>query len=448
MSPPDPVRAARRLALEVPIVRYQLRCGLKLLVSPRAGAPVTAAQLFLRDCPALEPEGKEGLAYLVGALADQGTRRRDEEEIAELLERAGGSIHGDAHGLSGNIAGPSWKLLLELMAEIATQPTFPQKEVRRQKQRLLDRLLLERDDPRVQGEQLFRKLVYGSHWLGRPSYGSIESVASLARGDLARFHRRAWIPEHAVLGVCGDVDPAEVRSVLERSLAGWAPGRAADLPPAVFPPAEVRADAFRAERAQVHLFVGHLGVRRNHPDYPALVVMDHVLGTGPGFTNRISRRLRDELGLAYTVNAAIHSSAGVLPGTFTAYIGTSPKHVGTAIEGFLREIGRIQEEAVGREELQTAKDYLVGSFALSFQRAARRASYLVSVERHGLPADNLERLPRQFAAVTAEDVQRVAREHLWPDKCCFAAAGPIDVAVLRRALRRAGLESRARLARA
>lgn len=448
MTPPDPALAARRLALEVPVVRHQLRCGLQLLVSPRPGAPVTAAQLFLRGCPAQEPEGKEGLAYLVGALADQGTRDHTEEELAELLERAGGSIHGDAHGLSGNIASPSWKLLLGLMAEIATRPTFPQKEVRRQKQRLLDRLLLERDDPRVQGEQLFRRLVYGGHWLGRPAYGSIESVEGLERGDLVRFHRRAWIPERAVLGICGDVDPDEVRRVLERSFRDWQPGRAHDLPPASFPPAEVRLEAFRAERAQVHLFVGHLGIRRNHPDYAALVVMDHVLGTGPGFTNRISRRLRDELGLAYSVHAAIHSSAGVLPGTFTAYIGTSPKNVGTAVEGFLREIRRIQEEPVGREELQTAKDYLVGSFALSFQRASRRASYLVSVERHGLPEDNLERLPRQFAAVSAEDVQRVAREHLWPDRPCVAAAGPIDAAALRKSLRHAGLAPRSKPIRA
>jgi zinc protease len=185
----------------------------------------------------------------------------------------------------------------------------------------------------------------------------------------------------------------------------------------------------------VHVFLGHLGIRRNDPDYAALVVLDHVLGTGPGFTNRISKKLRDELGLAYTVNAAIHSTAGILPGTFSAYIGTSPQHVATAIAGFRSEILRVQEELVSPEELRVAQDYLVGSFVLSFQRASRRSNYMISAERHNLPADNLVSLPREFAAVTREDLRRVARAHIHPDVCCVVAAGPIKEAELAKALR-------------
>jgi zinc protease len=191
---------------------------------------------------------------------------------------------------------------------------------------------------------------------------------------------------------------------------------------------------FPAKREQVHVFLGHLGVRRSDPDYPALVVMDHVLGAGPGFTNRVAMRLRDELGLAYTVHANIHGSAGVHPGAFTAYIGTSASKVPVAIEGFLREMRRIQDEPVGDAELATAKDYVVGSFALSFQRAARRANYMVTAERFGLPADHLERAPKVYAAITPEDVQRVARAHLHPQACVVAAAGPIREATLRKAL--------------
>jgi zinc protease len=163
------------------------------------------------------------------------------------------------------------------------------------------------------------------------------------------------------------------------------------------------------------------------------VVMDHVLGTGPGFTNRISRVLRDEQGLAYSVNASIHSTAGILPGMFTAYIGTSPKNVKTAAHSFLREMRRIQDEAVPKDELDLAKSYLIGSFPLGFERAARRVSYLVSAEVHRFPADNLERLLRAFASVTSEDVQRAAKKHLFPERCAFAAAGPIAKADLAKA---------------
>jgi zinc protease len=249
---------------------------------------------------------------------------------------------------------------------------------------------------------------------------------------VAAFHRDHWLARRALIAVCGDVDAEEVRRVLDRALREWRPG--SDLPytTPVLPPRAPRAALFAAEREQVHVFLGHLGIPRNEPDYPALVVMDHVLGTGPGFTNRCAMKLRDELGLAYTVTANITASAGVYPGTFTAYIGTSPDKVATAVAGFVREMRRMQDEPVGEAELAVAKSYVVGSFALSFQRAARRAAFMILAERFGLPADYLERAPLTFAAVSADDVQRAARKHLHPDMCCIAAAGPLSAGDLKR----------------
>lgn len=437
MSAGAVVTASRPPAVELPIVAFALHCGARLVVSPRPGAPVAAVQMHMRGGVALDPQGREGTAWLSGALLDQGTARHSEEEIATLLESAGGNLSGDANGVSGSIASKDWRRLVELVAELVTAPTYPAARVQRQRQRMLDRLLVERDDPRVQGEHHFRRLVYGDHWLGRPSYGGLESVRRIQRSHLSAFHRKCWMPQRALFALCGDVDPEEVRALFDRRLASWKRGD--DLPPPepVFPPRAVRQSVFQSERAQVHLHVGHLGIRRNHPDYPALVVMDHVLGTGPGFTNRISKRLRDELGLAYTVHASIHHNAGIHPGTFTAYIGTSPQHVETALGGFLDEIRRLQAELVGDDELGVAKDYVVGSFALSFQRAVRRAAYMISHERHGLPPDNLQRMPRELAAVSADDVRRVAREHLHPGAVCVAAAGPLTEKDVRSAVERA-----------
>jgi len=429
------LRATRRPpVVDLSIRRFDLRCGARLLVSPRPGAPVTAAHVHLRGGHSLDPEGREGTAFLTGGLLDQGTAAHTEEQLAEILESAGGTLSGDAHGVSGTIASDSWKTLLELAAEMITSPTYPADKLRLQKKRLLDRLLLEADDPRVQSELGFRRLVYGEHWLGRPSHGTIESIQRIERRHVALHHRANWVARRALIAVCGDVEPEQVRKLLDRKLAGWKPGT--DLGPRrdVFPAPGVRVDVFEAQREQVHLYLGHLGVRRLDPDYAALVVMDHVLGTGPGFTNRISMRLRDELGLAYTVQAAIHPSAGIQPGTFTAYIGTSPEHVSTALEGFRSEILRIQREPVRKAELRTAIDYVVGSFAMSFQRSARRANYMVSVERHGLPDDNLERLPREFAAVTVDDIRRVARAHLFPDRSAVSAGGPVKARDLERVL--------------
>lgn len=408
----------------LPVERHELRCGAKLLVSPRPGSGVFAAALHLRGGSSLDPKGKEGLAHLAGRLVDQGTKRSSEEELAARLEDVGGSFAGGATGLSGQVANAHWELLLETLCECLTEPTYPADKVARQKQRLLDRLEVDREDPRVQGAEGFRKLVYGSHWLGRPEHGETKSVKRIARADLVKFQKREWCGKRAVIAVSGDVTGAAVKRFLDRHLARFPSGADLGPPNLTFPPLAVRTAVFPADRQQVHVFLGHLGITRSHPDYAALVVMDHVLGTGTGFTNRLAKRLRDELGLAYTVSAAISSSAGTLPGTFTAYIGTSPEHLTTAVQGFLAEMRRIQDEPVPAPELELARNYLTGSFVLGFERAARRVQVLIGAERNKLPDDHLQRLVTAFANVTAEDLQRVARTHLRPDLCCLSVAGP------------------------
>jgi zinc protease len=418
----------------LPFERFELSCGAILLVTPRAGAPVAAVDIHLRGGPSLDKPGLEGTSFLVGSLAGEGTKRHDETELATLLEPAGGEISGDSSGLSGSIKGADWRLLLELMSEVLVTPSFPVAQVRRQKQRMLQRLQVESADPRRQGAKRFRSMIYGEHWLGRPAYGSLESVTRIEPRHLRAYHKRNWVACRGVIAVCGDVEPREVRDFLERQLKSWERGRPLVRTQLAIPEPKARVEVISAKRKQVHVYLGHLGIRRSDPDYATLVVLDHVLGQGPGFTNRVGRILRDELGLAYTVSAGITPSAGLLPGTFTAYIATSPEQVTRAVRGFLHEMRRLQEELVPEAELEVAKSYLLGSFAMGFERASRRAGYLISAEVHQHPADHLEQLPREFAAVTPEDLQRVARRHLLPDRCSLCAAGPIKARELRAEL--------------
>lgn len=430
MSAPRPIRLARGrrkvLAPTIPVRRFLLQCGATLLVSERPEAPVCAMQVHIRGGHSLDPAGRHGTAYLAGRLVDQGTAQHTEEELAVMLETAGGNLVGGSSGISGAVAGSEWKRLLAVVSECLTSPRYPKDRIERQRQRLLDRLLIERDDPRTQAAWLLRSLVYGEHWLGRPDYGSLESVAKIERRHLLAHHRRHWCGARTVIAFCGNVDAEAVHRFLDRKLRGWNCGANLTAGKREFPPIQARRAVFPANRRQVHVYLGHLGVRRMDPDYPALVVMDHVLGTGPGFANRISRKLRDEQGLAYSVSAAIHSSAGVLPGVFTAYIGTSPQHVHTAVAGFRAEIERMQEELVGEEELDLIRNYLLGSFALGFERASRRVQYMISAERNGFSETHLQELITSFTEITAEDILRVARKHLHPRESCLVAAGPIS----------------------
>ncbi len=428
-------RAVKLPRLELPRERMELGCGAKLIVSARPGATVTAIRMHVRGGPSLDSPGREGVAYLTGTLADQGTTLHSEAELSELLEPAGGELRGDATGLAGTIAGGDWRLLCRVMAEVLTSASYPEAEFSRQRERLLTRLGVAENDPRSQGARRFRRLVYGKRsWLGRPVWGSERSVESIVPDD-CRAHREAhWVGRRLTIGVCGDVDPQKVRRHLDKLLADLDPGAPFERHDQHLPAPGVRVDTFRRKREQVHVYLGHLGVLRKDPDFAALALMDHVLGTGPGFTNRLGRQLRDELGLAYSVNADIHSSAGMHPGAFTAYIGTSPEHLETAVTVFLEQMRRIQDEPVTAPELETARSYLLGSFVLGFERASRRAEFLVAAEVQQLPEDELERLPRAFAGLGADDVQNAARRHLHPDKCCLAVAGPVTRDQARRLL--------------
>lgn len=434
MSAAETFESTRRLQLDLPKTSFQLSCGATLLVSPRSTAPITAIQVHLRGGFSLDEPDALGTAFLTGALATEGTSKHSEEQLADLLEPFGGSISGDSTGLSGQIVGDQWKLLADLLAECLLEPTYPKRNVERQRGRLLQRLRVQEDDARLQAARKFRRLVYGEHWLGRTERGIAETVTRIERRHLTAFHRKNWVASRAVISVCGDVDPKAVQRYFNRRLAGWKTGRPLTAVRHEFPKPGHRTDAFKADRQQVHLFLGHLGVQRRDPDFVPLMVMDHVLGTGPGFADRISRRLRDEEGLAYTVSANIHSSAGSHPGLFTAYIGTSPDKLSQATRGFIEEIRRIRDEPIDPAELELVHSYLTGSFVLGFERAARRAQYLVFAHRQELPEDHLTELPDRIRAVTIEDVQRVAQQHLRPEHLCASGGGPVSQKELKAVL--------------
>lgn len=434
-------KAASAPRLELPIERFELSCGATLLVSHRPGAPITAAQVHIRGGIALDPAGLDGVAFLTGALAPEGTSQHTEEQLADLLEPEGGGLSGDSTGLAGSIVSGSWELLLDLLGELLLSPAYPLEKVERQRDRLLQRLQVERDDHRVQAGQLFRRLIYGQHWLGRSERGTVESIAQIRRDDLVSHHARHWVAKRAVIAVCGNVTGAEVRAFLERRLSSWKGGDAIELPTPQLPTLEARTAGFRAERQQVQVCLGHLGIKRKDEDYVAALVMDHVLGTGPGFTDRISRRLRDEEGLAYSVQANLHGTAGVQPGMFLASIGTSPDKLAQALKGFIEEIHRIRREPVEPAELQLAIQYLTGSFVLGFERAARRAQYMVQAHRYGLPHDDLATLPGRIASVTAEEILNVARQRLHPEALCLSIGGPVVPSELPAILARAQAEA-------
>jgi zinc protease len=236
------------------------------------------------------------------------------------------------------------------------------------------------------------------------------------------------VPNNLTVAVVGDFNAKDVTEEITKLTSGW---KKADLPkvenPAVEKPKEFTQKIITMpEAAQLQFHMGHVGVPRSNPDYYKLLVMDYVLGTGPGFTDRLSSRLRDREGLAYTVNANISSTADLEPGVFACYIGTNPGNFARVKKEFLEELNRIRDEKPTKEEVEDAKQYLLGRLPFQTTTGGEIAGQLLYVERHGLGFNYLDDYRKAVAAVTVDDVQEVAKKYIDPKRMHLIAAGAID----------------------
>jgi zinc protease len=408
--------------------RIELPNGLTLLLFENRRLPIIVAEAFVKNVRLLEPENKAGIATLTGRLLDEGTAKHTGPQIAEMIEDVGGMLTMGPTGGSVRVLAPHRQLALGLLFECLSQPSFPPEAFDRQKERLLSEIDDAERQPDAKGQLVYRELVYGKHPLGRPALGRRRTVEPLTPADCAAFHRSVFVPGNTVVALVGDFDSKEMIDLVTRLTADWQGGPA----PKVSPPAVEKPKGFIQrvvtipEAAQLHFFLGHIGVRRNNPDYYKLLVMDYVLGTGPGFTDRLSARLRDREGLAYTVSANISSSAAEEPGLFTCYIGTAPENFERVKGMFLEELARIRNTKPTPEEVEDVKRYLLGSLPFQFTTNDRIADQLLYVERHGLGFDYLDDYRKGVAAVTPADVQAVAKKYLDPQRMVLVAAGAID----------------------
>jgi zinc protease len=410
--------------IRLDIAERRLDSGLTLLAVRNPGVATFACAVSLDVRPGDEEESQAGLPNLVGECLEEGTKQHEAAELAAAVEGIGGTLEGNQRGGSVHCPAEHGKAGMHLLREMIVEPTFPGREVRRVQGELLVEIQSDDDDPRVVARRRFFREVYGEHPLGRPATGTRRSVAALRPRDLREFHRDFFTPKGGYVAAAGPEEPARMLDQLDRIFRGFRgkPAKHQTLPEVTLPQ-EPRDVHVPMAREQVHEFLGHPGIRRVDPDYYVLSVMDHVLGTGPGFTSRCARRLRDEMGLCYSVTAGITPSAGEEPGCFIAYIATSPEHRQRAIDGFLDEIRRIRTEAPSGSEVQDVKDYLTGSFVFALERNANLAAYAIRAKRFGLGFDFLHQYPDLIRNCSREQVREAAEKHLHPERMIVVSAG-------------------------
>src|SRR5207237_4774067 len=309
---------------------------------------------------------------------------------------------------------------LDLVSDLAQHPAFASEEIERQRQQLLSGLRVSYDDPEYLANMVFDRLVYGFHPYGKPQTGTPSTVSAIGRDDLIAFHKKWFGANNAILAIVGDVTPEEAFGGAERAFGGWVRAQVEAARPTDPPPPTRRLVIIDKPGAvQTEIRVGHIGIARRSNDYMALDLAVKILG-GEG-ANRLHRVLRTERGLTYGASADMNGLKQA--GDIVAQTNTRSETTGETLRLMVDEVWKLLRDRVSERELGDAQAYLTGSFPLTIETPSQIALQILNAVFYGLDLNQLQTYRERVDAVSVDDIQRVAREYLHPDRLTIVLVG-------------------------
>ncbi len=410
------------------IDKSSLPSGLRVWTVRHPSIPVVTLMLLVRRGAADDPLGKDGLAALTVDMLDEGSGARSATEFHEALARIGGQldfdIGSDAVLLTITVLGRFAGKALTLLGDMTARPSLKDADFVRVRQLRLHRLTQLRDMPGAVADRALVRLLYGSHPYGHTPLGGEQTLAAATSDDVRAFHATAMRPSEATLVVVGDCEHDTIRRYAEDAFAGWEGTVRLDLAAATALPKPARLNVVPHPHApQSELRIGHVAVARSTPDYHALVVANMVLGGQ--FVSRINLNLRQDKGFTYGARTSFDFRR--LPGPFALQVSVQAAATSRAIKESLGEISAIRgARAVTREELALGTAALTRGYARNFETTEQIARAITQIALYDLPDDYFARFVHKVERVTADDVTRVAAEHLDPDRLTILVVGDLD----------------------
>lgn len=409
--------------------RVPLKSGPVAFVVPNRELPLVSISILVRTGKFNEPKGKEGLAAMTGYLLSKGgTKNHSAEELEERLAFLAAGLSssvGDTSGSVGvNLLSKDLDEGLAMLREVLTVPRFQKDRMDLYKTQQIQAMKQRNDDSRnIERRELIR-LAYGDHFF-RSQVTTKASIESITEADLRAFHQAWFHPRNFVVAVSGDFDRQAMVAKLERLFAKWPyQGQAAKPVPTNKQFAKPGVYLVDKEVNQGRVDIMLPGILRDNPDYYAVQVMNDILGGG-GFTSRITNRVRSDEGLAYS--AYSYCPGGTyFPRTFVAGYQSKSGTVLYAAQIVLEEMRKITQEQVTDKEIETAKASYIQTFPQAFETKTAVAGTFASEEFTGRLAKDpayYKNFRDKIAAVTKEDIQRVAAKYLTPDKVAILVVG-------------------------
>ena len=398
--------------------------GLTVVVVEDSRLPLVSYRLAFRVGGAFDPPDLPGLTDLLAGLMPEGTTSKTSKEIAEEIARMGASLSAGANS-DYTIVGASALSqfndpVMDLLAEVALEPSFPENEVALAQQNTKESLRQQRAQPSFLASEMVSRVMFGDH-----PYSVVaptpESIDHFSRDNFVQFHRAKLVPNNAVFIVVGDVQYEDILKRTESLFSTWQRGEdvVANFPA---PPVRTKRAAYLVDRpgsAQSNIVIANSGITRTSPDYFPMLLMHTVLGANA--SSRLFMNLREDKG--YTYGAYSNLDARRSGGTFRTTAEVRTPVTGDSLKEFFYELERIRNEPVSAKEIADAKSYLTGVFPIRLETQEGLTDQLVQIKMLNLPDDYLDHYRERVQAVTVADIQRIAQKYVKPDEAALIVVG-------------------------
>jgi len=438
-SPVDPAEVAKYLPesaliakAEAPVQvkpeRFTLSNGLKVLLLSDRSTPSVTIVGEINAGTGFDSIPKAGLASLTAQNIPNGTTTKDALTLASRLENRGARLGigagRESVGVSGIALAADLPIVIDQLADLLQNATFPAKEFDLNLERNLLAFKSELDSPNALARRIFQATLYPK---GHPfnAMRTEASLKSLKREDLVNFYKTYYRPDKAILTLMGDFDPVAVKGLLEQKLGSWK--SRGNAPKFQFPKltqfaATTEKQEALAGKTQAVTLMGHASISRFDPQYYPAIVLNQVLG-GDTLSSRLGAEIRDRLGLTYGIYSAFQ--AGRAPqGAFVVQMQTSGKDTQKAIAATVTLLKDIRDKGITQSEFDVAKKSLINGFSTEFADPDTIASSLLSDESYGLPIGDFYQFPKRIESVTLDQVNRAAKELLQPDNMLIVSVVP------------------------
>jgi zinc protease len=406
--------------------RFKLKSGLDVFLVEFHDLPLVDFNLVIKSGGAANPPDKAGLADLTAHMLDEGTKTRSALEIADQVAALGATLSTgaswDASSVSLSTLSKNLDAALAIFADVVQHPAFDDKEFKRVQDNTLTAITRRKDSPPLVATLALSHLLYGQkHPYGAPMAGTDASIKKLTPADLRAFFDGNYRPNNAALIVAGDTTEAALRNKLEAAFKGWHGKHVAARKLPAPAAAATETKIFLIDKAgapQSSIRVGLVGIERQSPDYFPVTVMNLILGGG---FYRLDLNLREGKGWTYGARSSFDSRK--TPGPFTAGGEFVAPHSADSVAEILKELNNIRDGDVTDAELARAKDQITKSFPARFATRASVAAQLAELAVFGFPDSYLADYTRKIAAVSKDDVRRVARKYLDPAHLTIVVVG-------------------------